>query len=661
VLGSLLFAATALLYAQVVGHPFIHFDDNRYVTENLQVQQGLSWANVWWALTTLHASNWHPLTWLSHMLDVELFGLRPGAHHAVNALLHATNAVLLFVTLGRMTRAPGRSLVVALLFAAHPLHVESVAWVAERKDLLSTSFGLLAMWVYARHAERPTARRYAATLVFFGLSLLAKPMWVTLPFLLLLLDVWPLQRLAATPLPDEGATPGRPRLPARQLVLEKAPLFALAIASCAMTIVAQHQGGAMTGLELGVAPRVGNALVAYVRYVAKTVFPAQLAVYYPHPAGGLSPWTALGAGVLLLLGTVLAVRLRRSWPWVLVGWLWFLGTLVPVIGLVQVGAQSMADRYTYLPTIGLFIAATWSAHAAARGPRAQLAFRAGAAAIVGLLAGVTWHQLGYWSSHEGLFRHALDVTEENAVAHGTLSEGLRLDGRLEEAAVHAREAVRLDPRGPRHWNNLGVLTRELHQLPDARQALAEAVRLDPRYAIAWSNLGQVDLELQHVDEAVSALTEACRLAPDNAQAWYRLGLAHGRLGQPQAAVQDLQEAVRLDPHYAAAWSSLGVTLVGLNRLAEAEQAMREAARAQPGNAVAWRNVGVFLAKRGRPSEASEAFREALRLDPRNPDVMLRLGLALVEQGRRAEALDLAARLEAFDPSLSTKLRLSIQP
>ncbi|HSN92229.1 MAG TPA: glycosyltransferase family 39 protein, partial [Anaeromyxobacteraceae bacterium] len=355
-LGALALAAgTLLLYAPVAGFEFVHLDDNRYVIDNPRVRGGISWDGVLWAFTTLHASNWHPLTWLSHMLDVELFGVRAGPHHLVNALLHAVDAALLFLALSRMTGARGRSLLVAALFAVHPLHVESVAWVAERKDVLSTLFGLLALLAYARHAERPRAGTYLAVVLAFAASLLSKPMWVTFPFLLLVLDFWPLRRMAGSGPADGGDALARPVLPLRRLLLEKLPLLALSAASSTVTVVAQGRGGSLAGLELPVPVRLANAAVSYVGYVRMTLWPADLAVFYPFREVGA--WEAIGAAALLAAATALAIRRARAFPELAVGWLWFAGTLVPVVGVVQVGSQALADRYAYLPSAGLFLAA----------------------------------------------------------------------------------------------------------------------------------------------------------------------------------------------------------------------------------------------------------------------------------------------------------------
>jgi Flp pilus assembly protein TadD len=631
---ALLAAGTALLYARVASHPYIYFDDNRYLTENPMVQAGLSWRGLGWAFTTLHASNWHPLTWLSHMLDVQFFGMSPGPQHLVNVAFHAANAALIFLVLSRITGAPGRSAFVAILFAAHPFHVESVAWIAERKDVLSTFFGLLALGAYARYVERRSFMRYALVAAAFAASLLAKPMWVTFPFLLLLLDAWPLRRVAGLTFADaDGSAPATSQaLSLGWLVAEKAPLLALSLASSLVTIVAQDRGHALTGVELGVGPRLGNAAVAYVRYLGKTFWPSNLGVFYPHQAGDLPLAPELVAGALLVVVTAVVLSQARRLPWLAIGWFWFVGTLIPVIGLVQVGGQAMADRYTYLPLVGLFVALSWGGHRLAQAWRAPVPARAAAVGAALALGAVTWHQEGYWSSHETLFRHTLAAAGESGIAHAALSEGLRHEGRLEEALAHAREAVRLSPYTAKHWNNLAMMHLDQGKLQEARGELLEATRLEPSYALAWSNLGQVALDLGLLDESAQALQQATLLAPEDGKAWNRLGQLRVRLGDVQGAVQAYREAVRVQPDYAAAWTNLAVLCQGTGLIAEAGDAFATVARIQPDNPIAWRNLGVFLAKNGRPREAMDAFQRALQIKPADPELLQRLALLRAELG-----------------------------
>jgi len=594
-----LFLGTLALYARVAGHPFIFFDDNRYLTENPTVQAGVTWQGVSWAFTTLHVSNWHPLTWLSHMLDVELFGMNPGAHHVVNVAFHAANAVLVFLVFLKMTGATWRCAFVAALFAVHPTHVESVAWVAERKDVLSTLFGLLAILVYAGWARRGGAGRYLAVVALFAASLLAKPMWVTLPFLLLLLDAWPLQRWAGSPIPVDPEPPVLPRHGAARLLAEKVPLLALSVASSAVTVVAQSRGGAMVNLDLGMGPRIGNAAVAYVRYLGKTFWPADLAIYYPHPAGGLPVWQAAGAAALVIVATVAALLAARRAPWAALGWFWFLGTLVPVIGLVQVGAQAMADRYTYLPTLGIYVAVSWGGWAmAGRFGLQKVAAVAAAASLVALSA-VTWIQSGFWSDHITLFERALAVEPRSGVAVGVLSEGMRRAGRLEEAVTLAEEAVSLAPGTVRHWNNLAVAYRDAKRPLDARRALAEALRLDPDGVTSLLNLGMLEMDLGRTPEAIAAYEGALARGAENASAIGNLAVLYQSVGRYGDAGRAFERATQLDPSNVAVWWNLGVFRSKEGRLPEAEAAFLEAQRRDPGNPGIRRKLEELRIRTGR--------------------------------------------------------------
>jgi protein O-mannosyl-transferase len=510
-LATIVALATLALYAQVARHGFLHYDDNLYVTENPRVLAGLSWGAVRWAFTTFQASNWHPLTWLSHLLDVQLFGPEPGAHHLVNAALHAVNAAVLLLVLTALTGAPGRSALVAALFAVHPLHVESVAWISERKDVLSTLFGLLMLGCYAGWARHRSARWYAGVVTALTAGLLSKPMWVTAPFLLLLLDVWPLRRWAGSPLPVDPACPDRPRLPLGALLLEKLPLLLLAAASSAMTVLAQARSGALDSLRVGLPERIANALVAYAIYLWKTVWPARLAAYYPHRAGDLPGWHVAAAAALLLAVSMACLAVARRSPWLLVGWCWFLGTLLPVIGLVQAGAQAMADRYSYLPLVGLFIAFAWGGAALAERWRVTRLAVGLALLLLSALGAVTWRQIGFWVDQEHLFRHALEVTERNAVAHLALSQELASQGRTPEALVEAEAAVNADGQNARAWKNLGYVRFKAGRLEDSVAALRRAIALDPGYAGAHGNLGVAYRLSGRTAEAQREFAEEARL------------------------------------------------------------------------------------------------------------------------------------------------------
>jgi tetratricopeptide (TPR) repeat protein len=437
--------AMLVVYSQVRTHDFVNFDDDKYVTENPHVRAGLTWKGITWAFTATRESTWHPfpLAWMSHMLDCQLFGLNPGRHHMTSVFLHAANTLLLFLLLKRMTAHVWRSAFVAALFALHPLHVESVAWLAERKDVLSTFFWMLTIWSYVRYVERPAVHTYLPVPLFFSLGLMAKPMIVTLPFVLLLLDYWPLRRFQS--FRSKRSSENSFSL---GLVWEKIPLFALAAASSVLTVMATVRFGyaARAFQTYPFKVRLANAIVSYTAYMGKLLWPFRLAPGYPHP--GLQPfWKVAGASVLLVSVFILALKLIRQRPYFAVGWLWYLGTLVPVIGLVPVGSHTMADRYTYVPLVGIFIMVAWGIPALVEKLRRwQLGIRTGAAAVLLALAGTSWAQLGYWADSVTLFKHVLDVTgDRNFLAHNNLLVAYLKNGDLHRALPHAHSALHLQP------------------------------------------------------------------------------------------------------------------------------------------------------------------------------------------------------------------------
>ena len=467
-LALVLVAITLAVYYPVNRLPFISINDGEYVTHNVHINQTLNWEMLRWSFTTFYAANWHPLTWLSHALDCQLFSLNPGGHHDSNLLLHVSNAVLLFWILWRATARVGRSFMVAALFALHPINVESVAWVAERKNLLSMFFLLLALGAYQWYARKPGIGRYVVVAMVFALGLMSKPQVITLPFVFLLWDYWPLGRMFAIEDPSSWRTTQEAAIPARSfswLVLEKLPLLALSAASAFLTVKAQQAGGAMGGVmrSYSLVVRLENAIVSYVRYLSNAIWPAQLAVFYPHANGFQRVWPA---SLLLLVITGLAV-VNRSHRYLAVGWLWFLGTLVPMIGLLQVGGQAMADRYGYLPFVGLFIAVCWGVADWAEQWHVAGVWVAGASvATLLLLTFATHRQLGYWSSDVILWSHTAQVTKNNAGAENILGEALRREGRLEDAMLHFRAASTMDPLLPYPRYHIGVY-EEQHGNPQA--------------------------------------------------------------------------------------------------------------------------------------------------------------------------------------------------
>jgi len=674
--------ACAAAYWPVGRYEFVNFDDDVYVSDNWQVQQGLTAEGARWAFTTFHEANWHPLTWLSHMLDCQLFGLWAGGHHLVNVALHAANSVLIFLVLRRMTARQWPSAFVAALFALHPLHVESVAWVAERKDVLSTFFGLLALLAYAWYAERPSVWRYAAVFIFLALGLMAKPMLVTLPFVMLLLDWWPLGRLTGNAgeecgVRNAGLTAKARRFgfslrtphSALRVGLEKLPLLVLAASSSVVTYVAQSHGGAMAGVEACPLPlRFANALVAYVAYLGKTFWPSGLSAFYPY-VSERPLWQPVAAGAFLVAVTALALlaaRRRtaplpdgrgsdtaRRRPYLAVGWFWYLGTLVPVIGLVQVGEQSMADRYTYVPLVGVFIMAAWGAADLARGWRhGRKAAALASVAAVAVCLTLTWRQVGYWADSEVLFRHMLRVTPENALAANNLGVALGDCGQLEDSASWLREALRMRPHYPDAHDNLGAVLARMDRLDEALGHMREAVRLRPDRPRALSNLGGGLYRLGRNQEAVEVLRRALRLNPWQPAAHTNLAAALIVLGMPQEAVEHCREAVRLKPEWADPQYNWGLALMVQERWTEAADHLHEAIRLRPGFFEALTSLAVCWVHRGGAAQAVVYLREALRHKPdfvpaldqlaqiraTDPDPALRNGAEAVALAERACAL-----------------------
>ncbi|MFM2082583.1 MAG: hypothetical protein RL380_1274 [Verrucomicrobiota bacterium] len=606
-MGLLLGLFTLVLYLPVARHGFVVYDDGDYLLENPVVQNGLTWAGVRWAFVGWHAHNWHPLTWLSHMLDCELFGLDAAAHHLMSAALHAVNASLLCLLLLRLTRKLWPSVVVAALFAWHPLRVESVAWAAERKDVLSGLFALLTLWFYARHLETVESRKLKAenpsstaaywfALLFFALGLLSKPMLVTLPCVLWLLDWWPGGRFADA----------RQR---REAVREKWPFLLLAAVVCVVTCLAQRAAAMVTLEQQPWSLRLGNAALAYAQYLSKTFFPASLAVIYPLPKT-LAAASVGAAGLLLGAVTWLAWRGRRSHPWGLVGWLWFLGMLVPVIGLVQVGRQAFADRYTYLPHIGGFIALVFGVHAwAATRPVKPVVL--GAVAAVGLAAcvTVTERQLRHWQDSETLFTHALAVTANNPVAHINLGVALGQQGRRAAALAEYRAAVRLDPTIAQAWNNLAILLDETERNDEAVAAYETALRLAPRAPLTLCNFATLLAKLGQFDAALEKYATAARLVPGDSLPHYLMGKMELRRGRYAEAVVDLHAALARAPDELRSLAWLARV-----RAAAPDDAVRHGAEA------------VALAARANDLTG---HRDAFLLDT--------LAMAYAEQGRFAEA------------------------
>jgi protein O-mannosyl-transferase len=580
--------ATAVVYWQIGEHQFINLDDDVYVYENPAVRSGLTAQGFAWAFTTFTAANWHPLTWLSHMLDMQLFGLNAGRHLYTNLVLHILNTLLLFFALRRMTGAVWRSAFVAALFALHPLHVESVAWVAERKDVLSTFFWMLTLVAYARYAERTESwGRYLLVIAGLALGLMAKPMLVTLPFVLLLLDYWPLNRLRW-----QSADGLRGLLTkALPLVREKLPLFALIVASSIITSLAQQAGGAVKSLNrFPLSVRLSNVAVSYASYLGKMLWPSGLAVYYPYERT-LSFGKVIGAALVLLSITALVIYAARRRGYLLTGWLWYLGTLVPVIGLVQVGEQALADRYTYVPLVGLFLMIVWGASDLMNGWRwRRVATALAAGGLVAVLCVLTWRQLGYWRENVTLYEHTLNVTANNYVIQTNLGYALSDDEKYVKAGRRAEGIAHLQ----------------------------EALRIEPYFFEAHNSLGAALTKENRLDEALEHFEIALRLQPNVAKVHSNMGAALGMQGKLDEAAAHLNEALRLDPNYPNTHLNLGIILIGQGRNAEAVQRLAEAVRLQPDSAEAHNAYGYALQTQGQLTEAIEHFKLALNLYPGYP-------------------------------------------
>lgn len=549
---GLLILLTLVAFAPVRRNEFTDFDDHTYVSANRHIQRGMSAETVRWAFTTTRAANWHPLTWLSHTLDWSLYGANPQGHHLTSLILHTANVVLLFLLLGGTTRAWGPAGFAAALFAVHPLHVESVAWLAERKDVLSTLFWLLATWGYVGYARAPSYARLAVVALLMVLGLLAKPMLVTLPFTFLLLDLWPLERTNAG---------------WKALVVEKLPLFALAAAACVVTFLAQRAGGAVASFERIPPPvRLANATWSYVAYLGEMLWPRALAPFYPHPGWSLPAWKVALAALILVAATWAALMLRRSRPYVLTGWLWYVGTLVPVIGLVQVGNQGMADRYTYVPLIGIFVIVAWAASALGRHATIP------AVAVLLALAALTRAQVAEWRDSVTLFTHALAVTGPNPTALVSLGSALEDRGRIDEAMARYGEALRIDPGNRTAENRVAGLLASDGRLDEAVGHYLVALRRNPGDADTLSNLGIALGKQRKLDEAIARFEAALDAHPEDPSAILtNLGNALLLSGRTEEAIARYGASLRIDPGDPETLGNLRVAQRKLERIKSASE------------------------------------------------------------------------------------------
>ncbi len=600
----LLIVATLAFYNPIVHNQFTGFDDWSYILKNVHVQNGLTWDTVKWSFTTFHEGNWHPLTWLSHALDCQIFHLNPVGHHYTNVLFHAINAVLLFLLLRRATGAVWPSLVVAALFAVHPINVESVAWASERKNVLSMFFFLLALGAYDRYVRTGRRRVYLWLMALFAFGLMAKPQIVTLPFVLLLWDYWPLQRMVADGT-VHGVSDTLPPRSLRFLIWEKLPLFMLAGADSVVTAIAQRSGNAVRSIsEFSISARFENAVVSYVRYIGKAFWPSHLAPMYPRPQGLLPVWPVVGSVVLLLALSALVYHWRER-RYMVTGWLWFLGTLVPMIGIMTVGDQAMADRYAYLPFIGLFVAVVWTLDAFASGFRISNEARVCAVALVLLVLGcLTYRQVGFWKDDDTLWHYTLRVTDGNYVAHNNLALMLAKEGRSEEALVEFRAAKSLH-RYPAN-QVLALAFYELRighpreAIEECNSVLDSSDPVDPQIeTVAWAELGQANLLLHQYSQASESYQKALGLNTENEMALVGSGLMALREEHTDLAVQQLEHAVKINPS-ALNFLLLTEALRHAGRWEQADATIAQAQKASPDLSDAGNEAAQLLSAAGVP-------------------------------------------------------------
>jgi tetratricopeptide (TPR) repeat protein len=622
----LLIAVTLAAYWQVHGLSFVTYDDRDYVTENPRIQGGLSGANMLWAATAIVGANWHPVTLLSHMTDCQLFGLEPAGHHLTSLALHIANVLLLFWVLQLATGFLWRSAFVAALFAVHPLNVQSVAWIAERKNVLSTLFFLLTIWAYIWYTRSPNWKRYICVSGLFILGLMSKPMLVTLPFVLLLLDYWPLERWKVGPAnkrlvanvdeysgtdDDAKATQGHPRLTAWHLFLEKVPLILLSVLTSVITVYAQHVGGALSSTRLvPIGSRIGNALVSYVIYLYEFVSPTKLAAFYPYPTAPLHFWQVALAAAALLGTSALAFLLARRFKFLTCGWLWYLGTLLPVIGLIQVGGQSRADRYAYVPLIGIFILLVWGVAEIAQSLKRdrQQALAAGICVLalmllLAVMIGQTRRQVSYWENTTTLFEHAEQVTTGNYVAYSNLGYAYISAGRFDDAAAEFSKANPGDPTYADSQQNLGMMCLQKGEIDQAISHLKGAIEASPGSFDAYNKLGGALADAGRLDEAAACFRKVLEIRPNDAPAYANLGSICEQTGDPSGAISFYEKAIDL-------LASRGLIENGNSTRTMAERIHLETAN--------------LLIKSGKSKEAEAHFSEALRLDPKS--VAARQGL-----------------------------------
>ncbi len=651
IIGGLLAFITLLLYWPLSGYQFVNYDDPAYIIENQHVATGLTVDNLKWAFTGSFMGNYDPLNRLSHLAVGHFFGLNPGAHHLASLLLHIANVSLLFFGLVRLTGKIGFSAIASALFAWHPVQVEAVAWVSERKGILSSFFWLLTIWAYLRFVEKRNWKNYTLLLLSFLLGLMSKPMLMTLPFALLLLDIWPLRRLQLM------GTPSPTTLSLRAAVQEKIPLFILTAGWIFVAYLTQHGAGAVPSIEgLPLSERGSNAVLSYWRYLGNFVWPTQLAVFYPYPTGW--PWWQVTAAVLGLIAVSLAtlLTLRRS-PHYFSSWFWYLGTLLPVIQIIQIGGHSMADRYFYIPGIGICVLTALGVdQLREKWPQQRIFILATTAVALVACLTLTRVQLSSWRNSETLFSRALTVTKGNDIAHYNLGMTLLEHNRWEEALPHFQAAVEIQPYSYSYWQ-LGAVLDHLGHPAEAVTAYREAIRLNPTLTSAYNNLGAALAALGKTDEAITNYYQAIKLNPKDAEAHFNLGTIFEQQGKNPEAIREYNQAVTLKPNYAKARNNLGLLLAAAGQTASAMDQYLLALKADPNLAQTHYNLGLTLMATGQLDPAASQFAETIRLSPTHANAHYRLAVIRLRQGKIEEAVALLSESLRLRPNAPAALTL----
>jgi len=639
------------VFAQVHSFDFINYDDNAYVTENNHIITGLTLNNIAWAFKQTHFFMWHPITSISHMIDCQLFGLNAGCHHIVSLMFHIANTLLLFGILKKSTGRLWPSAFAAALFALHPLNVESIVWIAERKSVLSGFFWMLTLAVYIRYTKNPRPVNYLLVVFVFSLALMAKPVTVTLPFVLLLLDYWPLNRIQI----ENNQQVFR-------LAAEKIPLFLLSAIVCIITIAAQSSGDVIaSNKDLPFIVRFENALVSYIAYIGKMIYPSNLSVFYPHPGFTLPLWKPIASFTVLAVVSAVVLYFGRCRPYLIAGWFWYLGTLVPVIGLVQAGVQAMADRYAYIPLIGLFIIIAWEmTELLQHWKYHRIVLGISSVTVILILSVCTWFQTSHWRSSQTLFEHILKVSPGNYIAYNCLGSAYIGQNRLDEAIDLLQRSLQIKPNYALAYHNLAIAYNKLNLPEQAIYACKQAIKLHPKNPWAYYTLGISYDKLGQYSEAIEAYKQAVTIEPYYADAYYNLGLAYAKLGRYQEAILAYEQAIKIKPDDADAYCNLASAFGQLGQFQNEIEVCKKALRINPNLAEAYFNLGAALGQLGRYAEAIETCKQAIKIKPDYTEAYYNLGAALMLAGNRDGALEQYKILQGLDPNTAEKLRSLIK-